>query len=261
MPKVVIIICTMAIVSFCGCANRDHSQKIVFLDGAGHFGAGLSVKIGLRNAGYNGEFKAFPWTSGLGWGADHLLAAKSSHKAAKLARKITEFRKKHPQGYISIMSLSAGSAVLLSALECLPDNVQVDYVVLFQPSVSDKRNLAPALEHIKGKLYTTCSRSDAILAALPITADGKPAPAAGRTGFRIPANLQAKEKTEYEKVVILPWQPKYRKDGWGGGHVSSTKPGFVKRVIAPRILPEKRTQRNATGRISKAIEVKTNVFQ
>ncbi len=259
MPKVVIIICTLTIAVFSGCANRDHSQKIVFLDGAGHFGAGLSVEIGLRKAGYNGEFKAFAWTSGLGWGADHLLAAKSSSKAAKLARKISEFRKKHPRGYISVMSLSAGSAVLLSALESLPDNVQVDYVVLFQPSVSDTRNLAPALAHVKGKLYTTCSQSDAILAALPITADGKPAPAAGRMGFRIPADLQNNEKSEYEKVVILPWQAKYREDGWGGGHVSSTKPGFVKRVIAPRILPAKRVEKNI--RTSKSIEVNTSVFQ
>ena len=46
-----------------GCAQIDPNKRVVFLDGAGYFGAGPSVKRGLRMAGYNGQFRGFVWTS------------------------------------------------------------------------------------------------------------------------------------------------------------------------------------------------------
>ncbi len=220
-----------------GCATRDPSQQILFLEGAGHLGSGIAVEYGLRTAGYQGEFHCFSWTSCLGWGADHLLAAYRTGKAEDLAQRIIAIRQQHPEGRTVLMGLSAGSAILLSALEKLPPGVCVNDVILFQPSVSASRNLAPALAHVSGRLYSTASPSDAILAALPITADGKTDSPAGRSGFAVPAALPRAEREQYRKVVILPWLAQYRRYGWNGGHVSSTRPGFVEKVIAPRILP------------------------
>lgn len=218
-----------------GCASEPTAAKVIFLDGAGHFGAGSSVQSGLRKAGYRGGFEEFVWTSFLLWGADHLFAARSGENAERLARQITEFRQAEPEGYLTVMSLSAGSSVALSALERLPDDVQVDYLVLFQPSVSSKRNLAPALRHVKRRLYATASQRDAILATMLVTADGRAETPAGRYGFQCPPGVSRAERAQYSKVRNLRWHSKYDQLGWDGGHTSSTDSKFVKYVIAPRM--------------------------
>ncbi|HNO76652.1 MAG TPA: hypothetical protein PKN33_01225 [Phycisphaerae bacterium] len=225
-----------------GCAEIDPSKRVVFLDGASYFGAGPSVKSGLRNAGYDGEFRGFVWTSFLLWGADHLIAARSTLNAKNLAGYIERYYRDQPDGELTLMGLSAGSAVILNALERLPENMMVENVVLFQPSVSASHNLTPALLHVRGKLYATCSRRDAILATLGVNADGESGAPAGRSGFRIASGLTTKQRQLYTKVVNLPWRRQYNKYGWRGGHVTSTSRKFVKHIIAPRVMePSKPT--------------------
>jgi len=219
-----------------GCSSADPTKRVVFLDGAGHAGAGLSVHRGLRAAGYDGEFQTFRWQSGLLWGVDHLITARSDGAAQRLADELEMHRRQYPEGYLAVMALSAGSAVVLSALECLPEDIDVDVVVLFQPSVSATRNLAPAMKRVRGRLYATCSSTDAIIGSLLATADGGPLPPAGKIGFRVPLGLPTSHRQPYSRVVNLPWQKKYRKWGWGGGHVTSTSASFVKNVIAQRAL-------------------------
>ncbi|MCB9850966.1 MAG: hypothetical protein H6817_09720 [Phycisphaerales bacterium] len=237
--KLIITTAFIAITYFAtGCASPNPTQRVIFLDGAGHLGAGRSVKSGLRGAGYRGEFKVFHWQSGLLWGVDHLIAARNQHVAQKLADQIEIQRRKYPEGFLSVMGLSAGTGVVLNALALLPDDIDVDSVALFQPSVSATHNLAPAMRHVRGKLYATCSGSDAILGTLLATADGGPLPPAGKIGFRVPLGLPKQDRIPYARVVNLPWRKKYRSYGWGGGHVSSTRSKFVKNVIAPRVLEQ-----------------------
>lgn len=244
MSKIGIVALLCALGGFAGgCSQADPRDRVIFLDGAGHLGAGGSVKRGLRAAGYHGEFDVYHWQSGLLWGVDHLVAARSTQRAQELADELALQRRRYPSGYLGVMGLSAGTAVVVTALELLPDDIQVDNVVLFQPSISATRNLAPAMRHVRGKLYATCSPTDAILGTLMATADGGPLPPAGKTGFRVPLGLPASQRTPYARVVNLPWRSKYQRMGWGGGHVSSTSAEFVEHVIAPRALarPEPET--------------------
>ncbi len=219
-----------------GCGPSVSSPKVIFLDGAGHVGADVWVRRGLERGGYVGDFERFRWSSWLGPGADHLVVARSKGKAFSLARKIEGARREFPNGKIHLMSLSAGSALILSALEDLPKDVQVDTVVLLSPSVSSRRDLTPALEHVKGKLYATCSEHDGINSALPITADGGEGPPAGYRGFFRPFKREPRALEPYAKVVNLPWRPGYVGLGWRGDHVGVTSSRFIECVIAPRIL-------------------------
>jgi pimeloyl-ACP methyl ester carboxylesterase len=219
-----------------GCGSSVRSPLVIFLDGAGHYTAGGSVQSGLRAAGYKGAFETYLWSSFLLWGADHFVAARSERKAHALADHITRARRAHPKGKIHVMGLSAGTALVVSALERLPEEIEVDTVVLFASSVSAERNLSPALRHVRGRLYATCSRGDVILAALPVNADGGSGPPAGRTGFRVPHGLTPAQRAAYAKVVNIPWSPGYVAYGWNGGHVPSTSSDFVRCVIAPRVL-------------------------
>ncbi len=225
----------LAATAGCGAAPRPASI-VIFLDGAGHFTAGGNVKKGLRSAGYDGQFQNYLWTSFLGWGTDHLLVARSGLKAQGLADRIERLRREDPDRGIHVMGLSAGTAVILNALERLPEGTDVDTVVLFSSSVHANRDLTPALEHVRQTLYATCSRHDLILSSLVITADGESGSPAGRTGFRIPPGVPKSRRSAYGKVVNLPWVPNYAAHGWNGGHVAATRADFVKHVIAPRVL-------------------------
>jgi len=234
-----IAVILISIAALSGCQAADPTAHIIFLDGASHFGSATKVRSGLRRAGYRGEFEGFVWTSFLGWGVDHLVRANSESVAIKLANRIREVRTEHPDGYLALMGLSAGSAVILGALERLPEGQTVDDVVLFQPSVASDRELTRALEHVRRRMIATHCRWDAILAAMAISADQHIAKPAGQIGFQSPRPMSAKQRRQYIKLLSIPWQKRYAASGWGGikgWHVSSTSPGFVRRYIAPYVL-------------------------
>jgi len=225
LPAIVIL--GLMLPALWGCQPNVRSPLVVFLDGAGHFGAGYAVRTGLERAGYIGAFETFSWTSMLGPGADHLVVARSKGKAHQLAERLEDARSESPTGKIYVMGLSAGTALVLAALDDLPKNVSVDGVVLFSSSVSSERNLGPALRHIQGRLYATCSPHDGILSGLAINADGGPGEPAGVKGFKAPAKATRDDLGQYTKVVNIPWQPSFVGFGWHGGHVEATTSGFV----------------------------------
>jgi hypothetical protein len=222
LPTIAPICLGIALACTAGCRPATRSPLVMFLDGAGHFGAGYSVRSGLERGGYIGAFEVFNWSSFLGPGADHLVVARSKGKAHQLSQRIKDARARFPNGKIYVMGLSAGTALIVSALEDLPKGVHVDGVVLFSSSVSSQRNLAAALRHVDGRFYATYSPHDVILSGLAINADGGEGPPAGLTGFVLPRKLEWDDKPQYAKVVNVPWQPSYVGFGWHGGHVQVT---------------------------------------
>lgn len=230
-----VLICLLAAIAQGRCAVPDRGPVVFYLDGAGYYSSSGSVERGLRDGGYTGAFRTHSWSAYLGPAHDHLVTTRMKSVARGLARKIENVRRNDPGGAIHLMGLSAGTAVILSALELLPDDIAVDTVVLFSPSVSAEHDLTKAMRHVRRSLYATCSRQDGILRALAINADGKRGPPAGRTGFRLP---RGREETEsaYRRVVNLPWRPSYLAFEWVGGHTSVTNRKFVAAVIAPRVL-------------------------
>ncbi len=221
---------------FGGCAETTRGPVFFYCDGAGWYGSAGSVEAGLRKAGYTGSFQKFSWSSFLGPATDHFLNANSKLIAKRLAKRIEEARAADPDAPINVMGLSAGTSVILLALEQLKDGVQVDNVVLFSPSVSSEHNLTKAMRHVKRNLYATTSPHDSILGGLPVNADGEGGAPAGRGGFRLPRNAGEETLTAYQRVINLPWQPSYLGYGWSGSHISVTDSDCVAGVIAPRIL-------------------------
>lgn len=232
-----VICCALA-----GCAARPQTPLVIFLDGAGHFGYAGRVKQGLRQAGYDGRFESFVWTAlpGLGVVVDHLVVARAGGRADALARKIEQLRKTGDDGPIHLIGLSAGTAILMAALERLDQEVMVDNVVLLSSSISARRNLTDALGHLRGHLYVTASRGDQILVVMAVNADGGSGPPAGRRGMLVPRDLPHARRDAYRKVVNLPWKPSYAGFGWNGGHTSVTAPKFIESVIAPRLASNDR---------------------
>ncbi|MFH0982145.1 MAG: hypothetical protein V2A79_11460 [Planctomycetota bacterium] len=164
-----------------------------------------------------------------------MVVARAGMRATGLAREIERIRAADAEGPIHLMGLSAGTAVLVAALEELDEGVLVDNVVLLSSSISAQRDLSRALGHVRGHLYVTASRGDNLLAMMPVNADGGSGPPAGRTGARMPQVLARTGREPYRKVVNLPWRPAYAGYGWNGGHTSVTSPRFIEAVIVPRL--------------------------
>lgn len=219
-----------------GCGSSLSTPRVIYLEGSGWFWSANRVENGLEAAGYRGEFEKFSWTTYLGAPADHFLAARSPVPAALLARRIEKIRQANPEGRIHVMGLSAGTAVVVSALEKLDPAINVDNVVLLSSSLSARRPLAEALAHVNGNLYVTCSPHDAFLRTLAVNADGRTGRAAGQDGFVIPRETTAEHRQQYAKVVNLRWIPSYAGYGWSGGHLDGYSTEFIQSVIAPRIL-------------------------
>lgn len=230
LSAIVIVMCAA------GCAEPPSGPFVFYLDGAGWYSSAASVENGLRNAGFKGHFENFSWSAYLGPAHDHLVTAKSKQIALRLAREITVTSRRNPKDKLYVMGLSAGTAVVLSALEQLPDDVQIEDVVLFSPSVSSRHDLRRALQRVHRNIYATCSRNDGILPGLMVNADGVGGRPAGISGFVIPPGKESRAAAPYERVVNLPWRPAYISFDWTGGHAAVTHSRFVESVIAPRIL-------------------------
>lgn len=225
----------VACLATAGCGAKPQTPIVIFLDGAGHFGYAGAVQRGLRQGGFEGKFESFVWTSLLGPGIDHLLVARAGGRARALARKIEHLRESDQDGTIQLIGLSAGTAVLVAALEHLDEGVMVDNVVLLSSSISARHELTRALHHVRGHLYVTASLRDGMLAVMPINADGGVGPPAGRTGVQMPRVLANADRASYRKVVNLPWRPAYAGYGWNGGHTSVTSSKFIETVLVPRL--------------------------
>ena len=222
-----------------GCGGAMTCPRVLFLDGAGWYTGDGPVRQGLGRAGFAGQVERFGWSSMLGPLPDHVLASGAHPGARALAGRITKLRQASPDGRIIVMGMSAGSAIVVGALEKLPPGVLVDHVVLLSPSVSSHRDLSEALRHVRGRLYATSSRHDSLLASAPGSAGLERGRPAGIDGFRRPSGIAQREGRLYDKLVNLPWRSSYIVYGWDGGHLSVTSSDFIQTVIAPRILDDR----------------------
>ncbi|MCZ6683150.1 MAG: hypothetical protein O7B26_08200, partial [Planctomycetota bacterium] len=189
-----------------------------------------------------GAGEMFNWHTGLGVAADHTSSVKYKRKrAAQLAKDIQEYKGKHPGAPVTIMGLSAGTAIVVYALEALPESYQVDGAFLLSASVSANYNLTKALRRVKNRMYVFTSTEDGVLRNfVPMvgTADRQPGSAttAGLRGFRIPANASEDTQVLYAKVVHVHWSHEMQKAGHGGGHTDVVNARFVQEYIAPLVM-------------------------
>lgn len=238
-----------------GCSQMSATQTaasshgdVYYLDGAGGGGVisnwGRGVKSGLEMANFNGQFVEPRWETGMGVFADQVASNEyKRQKAGEVAVMIRDARRTYPDAPITLMGLSAGTAVAVFTLEALPADCQVDNVVLLGASIGNDYDLTNALQHVSGRLYVFTSENDAILNfAVPMagTADREAGevPSAGLHGFVVPPGASQGTRRLYSKVTNVAWRASFEADGDWGGHTDGTQPRFVRDHIAPIVLQE-----------------------
>ncbi|MBX3394644.1 MAG: hypothetical protein KF841_04705 [Phycisphaerae bacterium] len=237
LPRALPIVLLMAFFASFGCTAESTSNSIVYYcDGAGWYAGSGKVQSGLKQAKFPGRFERYGWSTLLGPGTDHLIAARSTAVAMGLTRRIEKHLREHPEADVHLIGLSAGTAVVLNAIEQLPADVKVSNVVLLSSSASSQRDLTKIMQRVSGCIYNTVSRRDSILSTLTVNADGGEGRPAGAVGFRRPRGTKRPGSDQaYRRVVNLPWKPAYLAYDWDGGHTRVTSSKFIRSVIAPRL--------------------------
>lgn len=248
-----------SLLSVAGCGQMqmllpDDPQRLsygclYYLDGAGG-GSPLTnwsggVRDGLAAARYAGAAEMFTWQTGLGAVADQDAGvAYKRAKAAELAARIRDYRKQYPDAPVSLIGLSAGTAVAAFTLEALPADCPVDTVVLLGASIGADYDLTRALRRVRNKLYIiTCGKDVVLGFFVPMmgTADrqfGKEA--AGLNGFALPAAAPEETRRLYaQKVVTIPWNKALDPTHDCGSHLDNVSKEFIRDHVAPLIMQGK----------------------
>jgi hypothetical protein len=226
-------------------SGRTSQGIVYYLDGAGGGGVvnwASDVRRGLREAGYAGAFETFDWETGLGVIADQEASnAYKRHQARKLAEQMVAHHEAYPQAPVTVIGLSAGTAIAVFALEALPADFTVDNVILLSSSLSANYDLTKALRHVGGKLYVTTSQHDPVLGALvaltgPANRGSHTDATLGVEGPELPADASAQTRRSYAaKIRIIPWRPALDRFGDYGGHTGTVAAPFIAHYVAPLV--------------------------
>jgi hypothetical protein len=139
---------------------------------------------------------------------------------------------------IYITSESGGAGMAVFVLEALPDDVQVEALVMLGPAVSKEYDLTRALRHVRGRAYAFTSPYDKWVLSLGTsifgTMDGVYEPAAGCVGFVKPPGA---DDAQYAKLVQHKYEVRWLWDyGRHGGHLDVLSVRFASGYIAPLLI-------------------------
>jgi pimeloyl-ACP methyl ester carboxylesterase len=235
-------------VAMVGCATA-HAQlrtpgvpcpaTVFVADGAGNFQ--LTSKT-LRTVVQMDEdplqVVTFNWSHGYGRViADQVGYAHARAEGQRLADAVLLYRAQHPTVPLYLVGHSAGSSVVVAALETLPTGT-VDRAMLLSPSLSSNYDLRPALASVGRGLYVYYSTQDywylGLVTGVLGTSDRRWANSSGRYGFQAPEGEDARL---YGKLYQRQWEPSDAPLGNHGGHYGNYQPEFLRAHIIPLLQP------------------------
>ena len=220
------------------------ANAVVFVaDGAGNFQAvSRTLSELFEQEKVPIHVVTFEWSHGYGRIlADQLGFNYAVAKGKQLAEEVDAYAAAHPHMPLYMIGHSAGSTVILSALEHMRPGL-IERAFLLSPAVSSTYDIRPAVDNVSRGLHVYYSRHDYWYLGFAThflgTADRKFVhPASGRVGFQLPVDcgdfaLQA-------KLIQRPWQRVDIQTGNLGGHYGNYVPAFMKRHLLPLLEPVK----------------------
>lgn len=197
-----------------------------------------SAYEGMRDAGIDCAIEAYDWPSFLG-PLDNLIDPTTARTLAqRVAPRIAKYIREHPGRPMHLLGYSAGGAICVFVAEALPEDVQVENVVLVQASISRDYDLTAALKRTRGQLVNIHVPSDLLMLGVGTTVfgtvDRKHGFSAGKDGFDLEKAVP--QEALRAKVAQQAWSPKALWSGHFGNHLSLYNRHWNKEYVAMWLL-------------------------
>ena len=220
--------------------DRYEEGLVVCLSGAGGMmGETERIREGLNAGGVGRAIEVFEWSGG-GVLTDQTDVEANRRKAHRLATRIEGYTRSHPGRPVHLVGVSAGTGLVVWALERLSEGCEATGAVLIASSLDTKYDLTGALSHVADRVYSFNSVADPVLVwgvTWAGTVDRGGGIAGGLVGFSPPDSASEQTRALYkEKLREISWWPGDVVLGHLGDHLGATNPTYVKTKIAPIIL-------------------------
>jgi len=218
--------------------TKAASGHVVMLPGVEGSGWQYARTVrGLRDAGLDQEVEIIPWGSPPLSSLHNLVDLPANlERAKKIARRLTNLRREHPDAPLTLVGVSGGGGLALLTLEALPDDIQLDRVILVAAAISKDYDLSKAQPHITDKLVNFYSKRDAMVGlgtSVCGTIDRKLVRSAGHCGF----TDETGELAERDWLVQIAWKSSWWEYGHYGGHFGYFSKRWARHVLAIWIDP------------------------
>ncbi len=149
----------------------------------------------------------------------------------RVAKTIIEYQDKHPGRPVYVVGHSGGGGVAVFTAEAMPEDRQIDGLILLSASISSAYDLDKALSRCKRGIVNFYNREDSGVLGLGTilvgTVDGTHGPSAGLIGF------DCYDKPGYENLYQVKMMGVSEDT-----HTTSTQVGFVSIHVTPWILAD-----------------------
>lgn len=217
---------------------------VLLADGVG----GLDLcEMGLRQVmGERGGLRlvrTVHWGHGFGrWHADLTDVANHRARALAVVEEVLAWRERRPGTPVYLVGKSGGSAIVVGALEGLPEG-SVEAAVLLAPALSPEYDLSRALGAVRREMVVFWSPLDVVILGAGTwlfgTVDRVRSVGAGMVGFRRPGSLDAAGRARYARLRQVRWNPGMASTGYLGGHVGPDAPAFLRKYVVPLLTDPK----------------------
>lgn len=157
-------------------------------------------------------------------------------RAQVLADALVAWRVEHPTTKLSLVAHSGGCGIVLFACQRLPEDFEIERVVLVSPALSPGADLAPILRRARRGLFHYMSSGDFLIlgagTVLCGTTDRRHVPSAGLCGFHPPRDPALAGKLEQFR-----WRWSMIREGNFGGHHSGMSAAFIRTHLVPLFRP------------------------
>ena len=190
-----------------------------------------------------GRYRVQPvrWGHGFGrWHADLTDVANHQAHSRAIVELVLTWLDREPSKPVFLVGKSAGTWIVVKALEALPIG-SVEAVVLLAPAISPDYDLSQALRAVNREMIAFWSPLDLIILGagtwLFKTADRVRTVSAGMVGFREPIGLGSEGRSLYAKLKQVRWRARMAKTGYLGGHIGPDSPAFLREYVVPLLTP------------------------
>jgi hypothetical protein len=219
----------------------EHGYVIVLPGIEGPSAFNSNVAQGLIDADTKMGVEVLDWTTGLSPAfLVHLQNQKRNREQARdLAERIILYQDEYPGRPVYLVGHSGGAGMALMTLEALPEDRQIEGVVLLAGAISRDYDLRYALSKTSRGIWNYHSPGDwfYLVAGTSLfgTIDRVHAPSAGAYGFRVPEILSEAERQLYAKLHQVPYQFRMMAYGNYGGHFGPVMRSFSRNELSKLI--------------------------